>query len=191
MPTIITHALIPLATGLALNQGLGERAAPRVSARLLLCISLCAMLPDMDTIGLQFGVPYASVWGHRGFTHSITFALITALCLMLFAQKLRATATITFLLVFTATLSHPLFDMLTNGGKGIALFWPLSDARLFFPSRPIQVSHIGLRFFDHSAWATIKSEFIWVTMPAIVWFLMLSLIMRMRANKLGAHQKYD
>lgn len=49
-------------------------------------------------------------------------------------------------LVFAATASHALLDMLTDGGLGVALFVPVSNARLFFPVRPIAVSPIGAGF---------------------------------------------
>lgn len=50
-------------------------------------------------------------------------------------------------IVFGVVLSHALLDALTDGGLGVALFWPLSDERIFFPWRPIPVAPIGRRFF--------------------------------------------
>ena len=44
--------------------------------------------------------------------------------------------------------SHGLLDMLTNGGLGIALYWPFSYERLFAPWRPIPVAPIGMSFFS-------------------------------------------
>jgi len=40
--------------------------------------------------------------------------------------------------------SHGLLDTLTDGGRGIALLWPWSNARFFAPWRPIPVAPIGL-----------------------------------------------
>ncbi|MBL0051352.1 MAG: metal-dependent hydrolase [Bacteroidetes bacterium] len=37
------------------------------------------MIPDADVVGFQFGVSYNSMFGHRGFTHSIFFAAILAM----------------------------------------------------------------------------------------------------------------
>lgn len=34
---------------------------------------VCSMIPDLDVIGLAFGVRYGDPWGHRGMTHSIFF----------------------------------------------------------------------------------------------------------------------
>jgi len=44
--------------------------------------------------------------------------------------------------------SHPLLDALTDGGLGVALLWPFSAERFFFPWRPIPVSPIGVGFFS-------------------------------------------
>jgi inner membrane protein len=35
----------------------------------------CAMLPDADVLSFGLGVRYESMFGHRGITHSILFAL--------------------------------------------------------------------------------------------------------------------
>jgi inner membrane protein len=38
----------------------------------------CSVLPDLDVIGFRFGIHYSDFWGHRGFTHSLIFAVILA-----------------------------------------------------------------------------------------------------------------
>ena len=38
---------------------------------------------------------------------------------------------------------HGLLDALTDGGLGVALAWPWSDARIFAPWRPLPVAPIG------------------------------------------------
>ncbi|MFA6179679.1 MAG: metal-dependent hydrolase, partial [Candidatus Methylopumilus sp.] len=61
-----------------------------------------------------------------------------------------------------------------NGGLGVALYWPFSNERVFFPYHPIAVSPIGVgRFFTERGLAVLKSEFIWVVLPSIVWFFLL------------------
>ncbi|MBL0531344.1 metal-dependent hydrolase [Aeromonas caviae] len=64
MPTIVTHAAVPLCLGL----GLGSRIIP---PRLLLVGVAIAMLPDADVLAFKLGVAYGHVFGHRGFTHSL------------------------------------------------------------------------------------------------------------------------
>jgi inner membrane protein len=69
MPTVITHAAVPLCLGL----GLGNKVIPR---GLLLAGVALAMLPDADVLAFKFGVAYGNVFGHRGFTHSLLFAFV-------------------------------------------------------------------------------------------------------------------
>jgi inner membrane protein len=59
--------------------------------------------------------------------------------------------------------------MLTDGGKGIALLWPLSDERMFAAVRPIEVSPILLRGFENGKLPLVlASELIWLIAPAIL-----------------------
>lgn len=71
--------------------------------------------------------------------------------------------------LFLSALSHGLTDMLTDGGKGIALMWPLSGERLFAPFRPIEVSPILLRGFENGKLPLVlASELVWLIAPAIL-----------------------
>jgi inner membrane protein len=163
VPSLIAHIAVPLA-GRAL---LGPEAIPR---RVLVAgLVLCA-LPDLDVIAFRFGIPYASPWGHRGFTHSIAFGLVVALvCWWMLrpARPSRFTETATATYLVACAVSHGLLDGLTNGGLGSALWWPLSDDRWFAPFRPIQVSPIGHAFFSSRGLAVIQSEAIWIGLPAL------------------------
>ncbi len=44
--------------------------------------------------------------------------------------------------------SHGLLDAMTDGGKGVALLWPLTTKRFFFAWRPIPVAPIGAGFLS-------------------------------------------
>jgi len=56
--------------------------------------------------------------------------------------------------------------MLTNGGMGVALAWPFSDERFFFPVQVIEASPLGLRRFLGPAGAKVMmSELAWVWAP--------------------------
>lgn len=143
MPTIFSHPAVPL----ALRRVFGE-LPPRVIAAGI----IGSVLPDIDVIGFRFHIPYGSTFGHRGFTHSIVFAL---LCAAMFVRRRNA-----FLFVFLATLSHPILDAMTNGGRGVAFLSPFSNHRYFLPWRPIQVSPIGA--IDVSV---LLSELRWVWLP--------------------------
>lgn len=161
MPTIITHAAVPLALGI----GLGERVVPRP---LLVVGIIASMLPDLDVIGFGFRVEYGSQFGHRGFTHSLFFALAAVLAGSFACKTLQATFAKTITFLFVAMASHGILDSFTNGGLGIALLWPFSTERYFAPVQVIEVSPIGLaRFLSARGVAVIASEAIWVWLPCI------------------------
>ena len=161
MPTILSHAAVPL----ALRLGVGGKAVP---ARLLACGAIASMLPDLGVVGMRLGVGYASDFGHRGFTHSLLFAAVVALGGACFYRRLRTRFLGAFLFLFAAVASHGLLDTLTNGGRGIEVLWPWSSERYFAPVRPIEVSPLGVRgFFSPRGIEVLKSEVIWVWLPAL------------------------
>ena len=65
------------------------------------------------------------------------------------------------------TFTHPLLDMLTNGGFGVALLAPFSNQRFFLPWRPIEVSPIGTAFFSERGSAVVANEALWIFLPSI------------------------
>lgn len=155
MPSAFTHAYAAVALGVSL---LPE--APR--GRLLALGAACAVLPDVDVLAFRFGIPYENMLGHRGFTHSILFAAIMAVVAWSIARRGPV-------FLFLAALSHGVLDSFTNGGLGVAFFAPFSADRYFFVWRPIVVSPISIhRFFSDSGLAVLKSEFVYVWIPATV-----------------------
>lgn len=84
MPTVITHAAVPLCLG----AGLGLKVIP---PRLLFAGVVLAMLPDADVLAFKFGIAYGNVFGHRGFTHSLLFAFaLPLLCVLAGRRWFRA-----------------------------------------------------------------------------------------------------
>ena len=160
MPTIVSHAAVPL----ALAVGLGTKRIPKL---LLLTGIAASMLPDVDVILFRFGATYDQVWSHRGFTHSIVFALAVALAAALVLRRV-APPVVVFAFMFVAAASHGLLDMLTNGGHGVALLWPLTDQRFFFDWRPIRVAPLALSRFPPRAAAIVATEALWIWVPAIL-----------------------
>jgi inner membrane protein len=114
----------------------------------MLLWSALSMLPDADVIGLSFGVRYGAPWGHRGATHSFAFSLALGIGIGAVAALRRRSGLRTAVLASLVLVSHALLDTLTDGGRGCALFWPLSDARHFAPYRPIPVAPIGFGFLS-------------------------------------------
>lgn len=145
----------------------------------LVLAGFCAFAPDLDVLGFRFGIPYGSEWGHRGFTHSLVFGVVFgAFMALIFSGMNRQAArtdaqgnpTVPLLIwLILSTISHPLLDMMTNGGRGCALWWPFSPERIFFPFRPIQVSPMSVGGFI-SEWgvAVLVNEAFWIGVPALV-----------------------
>lgn len=161
MPSIITHAVVPLIVGAAM----GRR---HISARLLIMGAVLAALPDADVISFKLGIAYTDTWGHRGAAHSIAFALAISCLASVFYKSLHTSLGRCLSFLFLAAVSHPLLDACTDGGLGVALFWPFSELRWFMPFRPIEVSPIGLtQFLSQRGWAVLQSEILWVWLPTL------------------------
>ncbi len=110
--------------------------------------SVLSLLPDVDVIGFSLGVEYGDPWGHRGATHSLTFAIAVALAFGLAAYRLNRPVIRTALVAGAVLVSHAVFDSMTDGGLGCALLWPFDLTRYFAPWRPIPVAPIGRAFLS-------------------------------------------
>ncbi len=161
MCSVLTHPAVPVALVTLLPQ---EAVSPTV----LLAGIACSIIPDLDVIGFKFGITSDHMLGHRGLTHSLVFAAaLGALLTYTLFRTSHPDLWVVFLFLFVSTLSHPLLDMLTNGGRGVALWAPLSNKRYFFPWRPIEVSPVSVqRFFSRRGVQIIRSELRWVWLPA-------------------------
>ncbi len=192
MPSIITHAAVPLALWCAADRG-------RIPPRLLVAGVIAAMLPDADVLAFALHIPYADAFGHRGASHSLLFAGVLAAlaaALAFFGSRrpwsaqhssgsrrpwsavscqprlapTKAGPTVAStvqaaVFVFVCAASHPLLDAMTTGGLGVALAWPWSEHRFFAPWRPIRVSPFAPQFFSARGVATLLSELRWVWLP--------------------------
>src|SRR5688572_16499209 len=98
------------------------RAAPleRPSLAAVIFWSALSFLPDADVIGFSLGVPYEAAWGHRGATHSFAFAVAIGVAAGIVARRLRRSAIQTGVMAGVVVASHPLLDILTDGGLGCA-----------------------------------------------------------------------
>jgi inner membrane protein len=164
MPTIFSHAILASAAAVPLRGNVHFK-------KLLITGIICSMIPDADAIGFFLGIPYESLWGHRGISHSIFFSVFLSVTLtfVLFDKSTSSTWKKTaFLYLFFSTLSHPLLDALTNGGLGVALFAPFENSRYFSPWRPILVSPMGIGFLSTRGLAVLLSEFIWIWIPSLL-----------------------
>ena len=168
MPTVFTHPVVAL--------GLAPFFRDKLPGKRWIGIgALCTMLPDLDTVGFRLGIEYGDLLGHRGLSHSFAFAAVLALALSVFARGRRGPA---FVYLFLCTASHGLLDALTNGGLGVAFFAPFDPTRYFLPWRPIAVSPIGAGFFSARGLAVLRSELLWVWLPAAMLHLAGTLALR-------------
>jgi inner membrane protein len=140
-------------------------------------------------------VDYGHVLGHRGLSHSLPFAALSAALLALVWQRhelaTRSPAGVghaapsalrVWLYLSAAIASHGLLDALTNGGLGVAFFAPFDAERYFFPWQPIEVSPISVRrFFSARGWRVLQSELLVVWLPALALVLLASLWRRVHS----------
>ena len=175
MPSALSHPAVPLALALALGP-------VRIPPRLLAAGIVAAIIPDADALGFRLGIAYESGLGHRGASHSLLIAVFMGALAALAAPRLRCGRRAAALFVAACAASHGLLDMATNGGHGVALWWPFSEQRLWWPfseqrlwwpERPIEASPISLRrFFSAQGLAVILSELRWIWGPAALLGLM-------------------
>lgn len=125
--------------------------------------SALSMLPDVDVIGMHYGVAYAATWGHRGASHSLLMAIVVGAAVGIGARRLRLPALQSALLAAVVVASHGILDTMTDGGLGCALLWPFTKQRYFAPWRPIPVAPIGLGF--------LSARGLWVAFVELILFL--------------------
>ena len=179
MPTVFSHAVFAGALGAVY----ARRPMP---ARFWALAAACAVVPDLDVAAFAFGVSYASVWGHRGITHSIAFAVALGALVAVAAfrpnETGRSRASLAAFFA-VATASHLALDMLTDGGLGVAAWAPFDDTRYFAPWRPVEVSPIGAGFFSARGLAVLASEVVWIWTPAAVLFALARLARRVALSR--------
>jgi inner membrane protein len=155
MANWFTHPAVPI----ALCVGLGNKIIP---IRLLAAGVLLSVLPDLDLSLLQFGVSWSSVYGHRGFTHSIGFA---AICAVLMAFCYRQRSMVALLFGFLVVASHAVLDAMTWGGQGVAIYWPFSEQRMLMPNRSLPASPMSVEQFMRWGGFVLRAELKQVWLP--------------------------
>ena len=174
MASAFTHAFAAFA--------IGKSTLKKYSTKIAVLGMICAIFHDVDVLSFHYGIPYGSFWGHRGFIHSILFALLFSLIITsLFFRSEKTFSKTWFTLLtffFIATVSHGVLDALTNGGLGVAFFSPFDNTRYFFPWHPVQVSPVNVHsFFSEWGIRVLKSEIVYIWIPSIL-LMMASLLIR-------------
>ncbi|MEQ8625891.1 MAG: metal-dependent hydrolase [Vicingaceae bacterium] len=116
-------------TQIILGGAVGEAVlGKKVGNKAVLWGAVGGTIPDLDTIPGQFLDTVSRLEIHRGFSHSIVFALLMAPLLgflihKLYRKKKEANWWGWTQLFFWAIFTHPLLDIFTTWGT--QLFWPL------------------------------------------------------------------
>ena len=121
MPMPVAHGLV--------GAGLVAAVLPRAGrARYWLPLAAGAVLANAADLDFFLVFIFRSRAWHRGFTHSLVFALAVLLCLLLALGRARAREAVAFGLAYA---SHVLLDFATTKtGGGLELLWPFSVDRL-------------------------------------------------------------
>jgi len=134
MPSPVAHAL----AGLTLASALAPSRAWR---RLAIVSAVAAMLPDVDAVTRLTGShDVAFLGGHRGFTHSIAFAVLAGGVALVLPRARGSSRWLAFATIALATLSHGVLDAFSwfERGWGVALLSPFTDRRFLAPWQPVR-----------------------------------------------------
>lgn len=152
------------APAVALAVAVGPRA---VGWRLTLLGVLCAVMPDADFLLVWLRLDsYSGTYGHRGFTHSLGFALAAGLVAASWPRPLSRTwrrRGVAGLYLALCTASHPLLDGLLDAGICNAWLWPVDGARHCMAWRPIPLRGVAL-----FGWARLGTEALWIGGPLVL-----------------------
>ena len=167
MPLPVAHGLL----GASVVAAVVPRAGAARYRVLLAAGAVLANAPDFD---FSLSLLLHSRGWHRGFTHSLAFALAVCACLLLLLGRRRAREAAGLGLAYA---SHALLDFsTTKAGGGVELFWPFTAER--FGLRWFGLSELPSRLPPADILKFIALEFALFAPP-----LLLLLLWRRRASK--------
>lgn len=162
MASAFGHALASFAIGKTFSKDL-------MKPMVFILGIISSILPDADVLAFRFDIPYEAPLGHRGFTHSILFAILWAGLLIIVFHRKSLSKWLLWFYYFIATISHGILDALTTGGRGVGFFIPIDMERYFLPFSLIKVSPMSAaKFFSEWGLEVIKSEAVWIGIPSII-----------------------
>ena len=120
MPMPVSHSLF--------GAGLVAAVLPRAARpRYWVPLVLGAVLANAADLDFLLVFAFRSRAWHRGFTHSLAFALVVFLCFLLALGRRRAREAVAYGLAYA---SHVLLDFATTREtRGLELLWPFSADR--------------------------------------------------------------
>jgi membrane-bound metal-dependent hydrolase YbcI (DUF457 family) len=164
MASPLGHVAVALALGVALRPATPPRRYWVLGAG-------CSLVPDLDFLARSLGVHQLQVLlgGHRGLTHSVPFAVLLGLLVVLtsFASPgWRGRRGQLWLYFAAATASHGLVDCLTAYGADVALLAPISWVRVKAPWQPL--GHGPCRGTLECLTQGLADEVLWLVLPALL-----------------------
>lgn len=151
------------------------RPSPRVPPRYWITAALVATIPDVDILFVLLGAQYRGMWGHRGITHSLLFAVASAGIGTLWVRRRDPSipAGRIFGILLAAAASHGFLDAAMASGLGVATLAPFSAARYTFAWRPIRVpAPVENPWLNLGGIRVTASEILWLWLPALVLILL-------------------
>ncbi len=124
-------SITQIVLGAAVGEAVGGR---KMGAKAALWGAIAGTLPDLDVFLNLIAHPIDAALLHRGFSHSIVFALLMGPLLGMLLHRLykrKYEKRLWIKLMFWAIVTHPMLDIFTN--YGTEFFWPFS-LRLTFNS---------------------------------------------------------
>jgi inner membrane protein len=117
-------------TQIALGAAVGEATLGRkIGNKAMLWGGICGTIPDLDVLANPFLDGVTQLGFHRGFSHSLVFAILIAPLLGVLLSRLYRNLQVGWQswgwLAFWAVITHPLLDLFTN--YGTQLFLPFSN----------------------------------------------------------------
>ncbi len=122
-------------TQITLGAGVGEAVLGRkVGNKAILWGGVAAAIPDLDILAMPFLDSVQRLTSHRGYSHSIAFAILFAPLLAYLTIRIHGRKEATWSewtkLTFCSIITHPMLDCFTT--YGTQLFEPFSEYRVAF-----------------------------------------------------------
>ena len=172
MPSWVAHAV----AGVAVASVFTTRTDVR---RFAWTAAACTIVPDLDAIGWPIGMgDIELLGGHRGFTHSIPFAVLlgAAAAWGIFRGERWKPLRLRLWLCFAlATMTHGALDALSTIGEGVRFFSPFRDTRYVSAWQPLHASRAPPEARPVSRIAYIvRDEMQYVILPCVILIVIVS-----------------
>ena len=140
MSSIVGHIL---GGAIAAKASAGE-ILPQQRRRFYVLAALTSLLPDLDVVVFMLFRPL-EMTPHRGASHSLLFAALSALLLTFLCARFFSLARgRLFACIFAAYGSHLMLDYLMGSGPGVLFFWPFSAQEYLAPVQLVPTAYYGL-----------------------------------------------